>query len=290
MSPSFRPQETAPRTRIPRTTDLVAQWRSPRPEMIRAAADGATDKEIARLLGIAVTTVDYHWRSIRRELGVTTRTQAVVVGLALLSPVGQADDPDEVATLREDLRIARHRAEELEHVLQELRQLHVLDTRRWQTLLRDRNTAERTEGEARFSAHSVGVIHYRMQNAPPFACRFVSESIQRYGYEPEELTSGRTSIYDLIDDEDLAELLTQGQALAAKKDRRASFLYRLKCADGRRVWMLDQNAEVDTPEGPRAEYVGVAVEVDTLVRAGLITPFHPVAWWPDRLVTDDKNT
>ena len=40
-------------------------------------ADGKTDEEIARLLGVSPRTVEYHVREVLRRLDVTTRAAAV---------------------------------------------------------------------------------------------------------------------------------------------------------------------------------------------------------------------
>jgi two-component system, NarL family, response regulator LiaR len=47
-------------------------------EVLREIAEGRTDKEIARSLAIALSTVKSHVRSILDKLGVDNRTQAVV--------------------------------------------------------------------------------------------------------------------------------------------------------------------------------------------------------------------
>jgi DNA-binding NarL/FixJ family response regulator len=46
--------------------------------VLREVAIGLTDKEIARSLAIALSTVKSHVRSILDKLGVDSRTQAVV--------------------------------------------------------------------------------------------------------------------------------------------------------------------------------------------------------------------
>jgi two-component system, NarL family, response regulator LiaR len=47
-------------------------------EVLRALANGQTNKEIARSLDIALTTVKSHVRSILNKLGVDSRTQAAL--------------------------------------------------------------------------------------------------------------------------------------------------------------------------------------------------------------------
>jgi DNA-binding NarL/FixJ family response regulator len=51
--------------------------------VLRAAADGSQNKQIAYELGIAETTVKTHFAQIFRKLGVTNRTQAILALQAL---------------------------------------------------------------------------------------------------------------------------------------------------------------------------------------------------------------
>jgi len=264
------PLETTPR----------AIWRKPWDEIIRSAAHGMTDKQIAQQLGLAVSTVDYHWRQMRRELGVTTRTEAVVRGLRTLADSeGQAlrAHNDE---LQQRLGEAILRRNELEQRLAAERTHHVQAIRQWQAELRQSDDHHQEYHRMLMSANTTGTILYRMQNGPPYTCRYVSDSIQRYGYRAADFVSGKVNLFDILDDEDAHTLLSHGVGLATKASRRAMYTYRLKCADGRRVWMLDQNTEIDTDQGPRTDYVGVAVEIEELVLAGQLKPLERVAWWP----------
>lgn len=62
-------------------------------QVIRLLVLGATDKEIARELGIEPVTVRTHIGSLRQKLGALNRAQmaARAVALGLVSAVGEAD-------------------------------------------------------------------------------------------------------------------------------------------------------------------------------------------------------
>jgi NarL family two-component system response regulator LiaR len=86
---------------------LMQEMRSPRNdlpltdrerEVLRHVAIGKTNKEIARLLYIAETTVKSHVRAILDKLGVQSRTQAALVALRsdLVSPT-RSSQPDRIA-------------------------------------------------------------------------------------------------------------------------------------------------------------------------------------------------
>ena len=57
-------------------------------DVLTAAANGLTNKEIARELGISLHTVKFHLESLMRKIGVSRRTEAVskAMWLGLLEP------------------------------------------------------------------------------------------------------------------------------------------------------------------------------------------------------------
>jgi DNA-binding CsgD family transcriptional regulator len=50
-------------------------------EILAMVGDGASNKEVARRLGISAHTVKFHLEAVFRKLGVTTRAEAVARGL-----------------------------------------------------------------------------------------------------------------------------------------------------------------------------------------------------------------
>lgn len=68
---------------------LAAQWYGQpsltrrEEDVLQALASGGSDKVIARLLGIAVGTVKTHMKQLFQKLGVSTRTQAVLMAMDL---------------------------------------------------------------------------------------------------------------------------------------------------------------------------------------------------------------
>lgn len=64
-------------------TELTCRRLSPREvEVLRIAALGRTNIEIARRLGISLHAVKFHLASVYRKLGVSNRTEAAVRFLA----------------------------------------------------------------------------------------------------------------------------------------------------------------------------------------------------------------
>jgi DNA-binding NarL/FixJ family response regulator len=64
--------------------DHVGPLLTPRElEVLSAVADGLTNKEIARLLGISLHTVKFHLESLMRKLGATSRAGALAKAMRL---------------------------------------------------------------------------------------------------------------------------------------------------------------------------------------------------------------
>ena len=65
------------------TASLIGELSPAQFRVLRAAADGSQNKQIAFELGIAETTVKTHFAQIFKKLGVTNRTQAILALQAL---------------------------------------------------------------------------------------------------------------------------------------------------------------------------------------------------------------
>jgi two-component system nitrate/nitrite response regulator NarL len=80
---AFRNASAGPRSEAPPAALSPADALSPRElEILRGIARGESNKEIARALGIAETTVKVHVQSVLRKLDVSSRVQAAVYASA----------------------------------------------------------------------------------------------------------------------------------------------------------------------------------------------------------------
>ena len=84
-------------------------------EVIRLAATGASDKEIAATLGISLYTVESHWKRLRAQFGAPNRTG--VIATVLLAGFNY-----ERALLRIESQLQLNRIAELEAELASLRE------------------------------------------------------------------------------------------------------------------------------------------------------------------------
>ncbi|WP_029624064.1 response regulator [Sphingomonas sp. PAMC 26617] len=80
---AFPPEMTEPEDEAAITPSRIGELSPAQFRVLRAAADGSQNKQIAYELGIAETTVKTHFAQIFRKLGVTNRTQAILALQAL---------------------------------------------------------------------------------------------------------------------------------------------------------------------------------------------------------------
>jgi DNA-binding CsgD family transcriptional regulator len=66
-------------------------------QVVGLAADGMTDKEIARALGVSPSTVDFHWKRLRTIYDGGTRTGIVVRVLRQLHNLAPRSGDDATA-------------------------------------------------------------------------------------------------------------------------------------------------------------------------------------------------
>jgi len=76
-------------------------------EVLRLLALGHTNREVAGLLNISIRTAESHRASIRRRLGLTTRSELVRFAQAQGEAGFEQADGAEPSTLREDDRRRR---------------------------------------------------------------------------------------------------------------------------------------------------------------------------------------
>ncbi|WP_242139485.1 response regulator transcription factor [Sphingomonas sp. TREG-RG-20F-R18-01] len=80
---AFPPEMATPEPDAVMTPSRIGELSPAQFRVLRAAADGSQNKQIAYELGIAETTVKTHFAQIFRKLGVTNRTQAILALQAL---------------------------------------------------------------------------------------------------------------------------------------------------------------------------------------------------------------
>ncbi len=97
-------------------------------------------------------------------------------------------------------------------------------------------------------------ILFRVDPHFPFPLTYLSENVNRYGYQSEQLLAQPERWTDLVQAEDLPALLSQIRTIVAGKTTSIDTEFRLKAADGTIVWLAGHGNAL---HGARGELVGI---------------------------------
>jgi PAS domain S-box-containing protein len=98
-------------------------------------------------------------------------------------------------------------------------------------------------------------------NRPGWPVRFVSDTVRRWGYQPDELRQGRVLYSDLIHPDDAARIHAEVENYLAHGPDSYRQKYRLRCADGRWIWIDDHTTLERDPAGHVTVISGVLLDV-----------------------------
>lgn len=214
-------------------------------DLLHLAAQGLTDKEIAKELAISTETVRSHWKRLRERFSSSSRTQIVAKGLAGY----QAEPGDERPSLEMELLLLetseRKRSEEalkeanqkLEEALAERNKLLAeLRFRRSSQIDAMTEELERLRHLERAVESSPFVISRGIVNQH-WTKVYMSRNFERYsGIRTSDLLDGKRNPFEFIDQQALADMIGCVEAGLPKRQTRYLFEYRGTHADGMDVW------------------------------------------------------
>ena len=152
--------------------------------------------------------------------------------------------------------------------------------------------AKREELEAIISQSPIVVVLYRMEKG--FPIEYVSESIAQYGYIPEDFTSGRIGILDIIHPDDVDKIIEEAQMHLRMGCDDITQDYRIRTAWGNYQWVLnrtrmrrDRNGRVthgqsiihDITDRKRVE---IALQESERQMRALLDNIPDIVWLKDR--------
>lgn len=91
--------------------------------------------------------------------------------------------------------------------------------------------------------------------------QYVSPSISQWGYAPEPLLQGRMTYDDLIHPEDVARVNAEIDGYLAHGPDQYRQEYRLRCADGRWIWIDDRSSLTRNAQGQVTAISGVLLDI-----------------------------
>lgn len=98
-------------------------------------------------------------------------------------------------------------------------------------------------------------------NRPGWPMTYLSRNVEQWGYAPEELMSGGIDWDDLVHPDDVDRMNREIQAHWAAGRNEYRQEYRLRCADGRYVWIDDRTSITRNASGEIASISGILLDI-----------------------------
>ena len=214
---------------------LTPRSLSPRlQQLLRLAAEGLSDKEIAGTLNISPDTVETHWKRLRSHFECSSRTQIVARVLRSFYADEIASLKAECDRMKGEVDACYERIDQLRGTVSELEEALRRDTKRTDAAYRERDrycTLNRLATEG-------GVVFYISECGPPWRKLFFSDGVRKLGYDPDDLVSGKILPTEFIIADDVPDLLAVEERIKAG-DRRLLLNYRVRTTDGQVRTLLD---------------------------------------------------
>ena len=110
-------------------------------------------------------------------------------------------------------------------------------------------------------------ILYRLSPRPPFQLIYLSQNVQRYGYEAENLLAAPDQWLQLIDVESHATIAADIKAIIEGKSEHTLIEFRLKKADGCHVWLEGRGYPVRDEQQRLVAIEGILTDITERKRA-----------------------
>jgi PAS domain S-box-containing protein len=105
------------------------------------------------------------------------------------------------------------------------------------------------------------LVAIEWRNAPGWPVRYVSETVRQWGYDPAELLSGERHYNDMIHPDDATRVNREIEQYFAHGPDNYRQEYRLRCADGRWVWVDDRTSLERDATGEVLGISGVLLDI-----------------------------
>jgi PAS domain S-box-containing protein len=113
------------------------------------------------------------------------------------------------------------------------------------------------------------VVVVEWLNVPGWPMTYISESVAQWGYQPAALLGGQVLYADLIHPDDLVGITAEAARYFEHGPDEHRQEYRLRCADGRWVWVDDRTTLTRDPQGLLTGISGVLLDITAQKEAQL---------------------
>lgn len=140
----------------------------------------------------------------------------------------------------------------------------------WVWFVRDVTKSRRDEQILRqhnLVVENSKVVLFRWRPEPGWPVELVSENIDQFGYNSDDLLSSRVRFAELVHPDDLERVAAEVEGHLASGAHSFEQEYRILCKDGRVRWTLDRTVVDRDPDGRVVSLQGVVVDIDDRKRA-----------------------
>ncbi|WP_296697715.1 PAS domain S-box protein [Algoriphagus sp.] len=129
--------------------------------------------------------------------------------------------------------------------------------------LSEKYEAEKLANRAKMIVENSPTILFRVDPNNDFQIVYISENINRFGYNSKELIDKKKSILDLLYPEDARRIREKAYSTKTSKGIKSfSGSYRLKKSDGQYIWVEDQTREVLDETGEIYLHEGILQDIN----------------------------
>jgi DNA-binding CsgD family transcriptional regulator len=258
--------------------DLIPlpKWAMP---ILVHASEGMPDKEIARELGIAGSTLDYRWRRIRKILGSSDRTQAVCRGLRLAYREQFLRAEAQYARVVKELRRTKALERELRKANERVANQRALEQRVYAEWIQNQYSKYQDPREWALRMHSLrwqtstgSAFFFRAEHFLPIRFLYF-DGVEQFGYRAEDFWTGEKTLIDFMYEGDREFIYSHYVPMSDLGGPIAEFQYRAVTASGEIRWFYARVVFEKDELGVCSYYSGIGFDGTHNVESGL---------WPDR--------
>ncbi|MDI9643808.1 MAG: ATP-binding protein [Candidatus Verstraetearchaeota archaeon] len=110
-------------------------------------------------------------------------------------------------------------------------------------------------------------VTFLWKNEEGWPVEYVTENISKFGYSPDDFTSGRLKYADIVSPEDLARVASEVSEYSKKGLVEFEQVYRIVTRDGQTRWVRDYTWVRRSPSGEITHYQGIILDITETVLA-----------------------
>jgi len=250
-------------------------------QILLLASEGKADKEIAREMKLPETTIDYHWRKVKKLLSASDRTEAVVKGLNLAYRDQLGRYERERVRLSRELLRSKGLEEELRQSSERVAEQRALEQKVYADWIQNQYSKYQDPREWVLRMHSLrwhtstaSAFFFRAEHFLPIRFLFF-DGVEQFGYKAEDFWTGEKTLLDFMHEGDREFIYSHYVPMSDLDGPIVEFQYRAVTTSGEPRWFYARVVFEKDERGFCSYYSGIGFDGTHNVEAGF-WPNH--AW------------